>query len=48
MKNIWSSFDVRGETQRHAIQRRHLLNHSDFVLFENDPERTPKRTRDKK
>ena len=48
MKNIWSSFDVRGETQRHAIQRRHLLNHSDFVLFENDPERTPKRTRDQK
>ena len=48
MKNIWSSFDVRGETQRHAIQRRHLLNHSDFVLFDNDPERTPKRTRDQK
>lgn len=46
--NVWKSFDVRKETQKHAIHRRHLLDYSDQILFNNDPNLTPKRTRDKK
>jgi hypothetical protein len=46
--NVWKSFDVRKETQKHAIHRRHLLDYSDRVLFNNDPTRTPKRDRDAK
>ena len=47
-KNVWTKFDVRREAAKSQTQRRRLLNESDRILFDNDPNRTPKRVRDGK
>ena len=46
--NIWQKFDVQQASYDTQKERRHLLDRSDRILFNNDPNLTPKRLRDGK